>query len=77
MAKKNLFLVSYILDNQPQSCEIESDAQTLTPEQARSTIEARNPDAGANMITDVQVQHMVDRKEDDTTPSHHIQSRVD
>ncbi|MEH6386969.1 MULTISPECIES: hypothetical protein [Pseudomonas] len=74
MAKKNLFLVSYILDNQPQTCEIESDAQTLTPEQALPLIKDKNPDIGTGNVTDVQVQHMVEPKEEGTTPSHHIQS---
>lgn len=72
MGKKNLFLVSYILDNQPATCEIESDAQTLTPEQALTMIKEKNHDAGR--ITDVQVQQMVEPKDDGTTPEHHTPS---
>ena len=53
MGKKNLFLVSYILDNQPATCEVESDAQTLTPEQALTMIKEKNRHTGK--ITDVQV----------------------
>ena len=74
MGKKNLFLVSYILDNQPATCEIEADAQTLTPEQALIMIKEKNLATGTGKITDVQVQKMVEPKDGDTTPEHHIQS---
>lgn len=74
MAEKNLFLVSYILNNQPATCEIEADAQTLTPEQALTMIKEKNPGADAGAITDVQVQKMIEPKDGDTTPEHHIQS---
>lgn len=73
MAKKNLFLVSFILDNQPQSREIESDAETLTPDQALAALRENNPDLATGNVTDVQVQHMVEPKEKGTTPSHHVQ----
>lgn len=74
MAKKNLFLVSFILDNQPQSREIESDAETLTPEQALAALREKHTELAAGRITDVQVQHMVEPKDKGTAPSHHIQS---
>lgn len=69
MGKKNLFLVSYILDNQPATCEIESDAQTLTPEQALTMIKKNSRDSGN--ITDVQVEQMFESKDGGTTPKHH------
>ncbi|WP_150302763.1 hypothetical protein [Pseudomonas saliphila] len=72
MGKKNLFLVSYILDNQPASCEIESDAQTLTPEQALTMIKEQH--SGTGKITDVQVQQMIEPKDGGTTPEHHTPS---
>lgn len=72
MSKKNLFLVSYIQDNQPATCEIESDAQTLTPEQALTMIKEKH--SGTEKITDVQVQQRVDPKDGGTTPEHHTAS---
>ena len=72
MGKKNLFLVSYILDNQPATCEVESDAQTLTTEQALTMIKEKNRHTGK--ITDVQVEQMFESSDGGTTPGHHSPS---
>lgn len=48
------FLVSYIRDNQPESVELEVDAETLTPEQLRPYLESRHlGDLGK--ISDIQI----------------------
>ena len=73
MSNSNRFLVSYIIDNQPQSSEIESEADTLSPEQALEMIRAQNPSMASGNITDVQVQPTQQRNEEDTSPGHNIQ----
>ena len=67
MANNNLFLVSFILDNQPQTSEVTSENDTLTVEQARSIIEAQH---ASGKITDIQVQEMQHPKEHNTSPGH-------
>ena len=73
MSKSKVFLVSYILDNQPQSSEVESEAESLTPEQAKQIIQGQNPSVSVDKITDVQVQPLQGRDKDDTNPGHNIQ----
>lgn len=36
----HLFLISYILDDQPMTCELHSEADTLSREEARRHLEA-------------------------------------
>ena len=73
MSKSKVFLVSYILDNQPQTSEIESEAESLTPEQAKQIIQGQNPSVSPDKITDVQVQPRQERDEESTNPGHNIQ----
>ncbi len=73
MSKSKVFLVSYILDNQPQSSQVESESESLTPEQAKQIIQGQNPAISADKITDVQVQPLQGRDEEDTNPGHNIQ----
>ncbi|WP_394558295.1 hypothetical protein [Aquipseudomonas alcaligenes] len=68
MAKKYLFLVSYILDNQPQSTTLDIDADSLTPDQALHHLHSQH--AGA--ITDVQVSR-IDPKRTSFSPGHYRQ----
>jgi hypothetical protein len=70
MAKKNLFLVSYIIDNQPQSTEIEDEAETLTPDEALRRLHGLHASA---RITDVQVSEIQHPKKPGTTPGHYQQ----
>ncbi|GAB3464941.1 hypothetical protein [Azotobacter salinestris] len=73
MAQKHLFLVSYILDNQPQSTEIESEAETLSVDQAHAHIAALHSAQKPANITDVQVTRILHPKEPGTTPGHYQQ----
>lgn len=73
MAKKHHFLVSYILNNQPQSTEVESDAETLSVDQARFHIAALHTSEKPADITDVQVTKILHPKESGTTPGHYQQ----
>lgn len=74
MSKKHCFLVSYIIDNQPQSTEVEAEEETLTPEQARYYLESLHRSTPNAHITDVQVTKILHSRESGTTPGHYPQS---
>ena len=69
MAKKNAFLVSYILDNQPQSTTVEAEADSMTPEEALARLQTQH---GGGTITDVQVTH-IDPERTAFPPGHYHQ----
>ncbi|GAB1850276.1 hypothetical protein WCE02_15165 [Pseudomonas juntendi] len=69
---QHLFLISYILDNQPGTCEMRSDDETVSDEQARSYLQGLHR-AEASSFTDVQVQRMEHDHEPDTSPAHYQQ----
>lgn len=70
--KKYDFLVSYILDNQPQSTTVQADSQSLTPDQALFYLRALHSRAAPGAITDVQVARIDANKLQDA-PGHHLQ----
>ncbi len=64
------FLVSFIVDNQPTTIEVNSTGDDLTPEQARAHIEA-HPDVNAQgRITDVRITPVL---HSDSEPGHNLQ----
>jgi hypothetical protein len=70
--KKYDFLVSYILDNQPQSTTVQADSQSLTPDQALFYLRSLHTRAASGAITDVQVARIDAQKLHDA-PGHHLQ----
>lgn len=72
MAKKYLFLVSYILDNQPQSTTLDIDSESLTPEQALSHLQSLHTTALPGLITDVQISR-IDPQRTAFSPGHYRQ----
>ena len=72
MAKKRDFLVSYILDNQPRSTTVQSDSESMTPEQALFYLRSLHAEAHSGAITDVQVSS-VDPQKTAASPGHHQQ----
>ena len=55
MTKQKSFVISYLQDNQPKSLTVQSDADTLSTEDARVFIET-SPDNNSNSeITDIEV----------------------
>ncbi|HCL4197341.1 TPA: hypothetical protein N2C35_005330, partial [Pseudomonas aeruginosa] len=50
-----LFLISYILDDQPMTCELHSEADTLSREEARRHLQALHRPLDAEAISDIQV----------------------
>lgn len=72
MAKKNRYLISYILHNQPQSVEIDSTIEGMTPEQARLQLTTINCFEWPDAFTDVQVTHLPHPRSGSPTPAHHF-----
>ncbi|HFQ8919226.1 hypothetical protein [Pseudomonas aeruginosa] len=64
----HLFLISYILDDQPMTCELHSEADTLSREEAR-----RHRPHDAEAISDIQVSKVERTHEPGTTPGHYQQ----
>ncbi|ACO76296.1 hypothetical protein AvCA_00290 [Azotobacter vinelandii CA] len=73
MTRKHHFLVSYILNDQPQSTEVESEAETLSIDQARFHIAALHTAEKPADITDVQVTRILHPKAPGSTPGHYQQ----
>ncbi|GGI92233.1 hypothetical protein [Halopseudomonas pertucinogena] len=68
--REKRFLVSFIVDDQPTTIEVNSTGDDLTPEQARAHIEA-HPDVNANgRITDVRITPVL---HPDSEPGHRYQ----
>lgn len=73
MTKQCEYLISYILDNQPQSTTLQGDEASLTPEQAMTYLQSLHGDAPPGAISDVQVSR-IDPDKLATTPGHRLQS---
>lgn len=65
----HLFLISYIRDNQPCTCELRTDAEDVSVESARSYLQEWYGGDAAS-FTDVQVQRIVHEHEPGTSPAH-------
>jgi len=70
MREKHRFLVSYIIDNQPTTMEVQCAAEHLSPEQARAHVEARHDNRPSEHITDIQVTPVL---HPDSEPGHNYQ----
>ena len=73
MTKKYDFLVSYILDNQPQSVTVQADSETMTPGQALFYLQSLHCAALPGTLTDVQVSR-IDTHKTAVSPRHNLQS---
>ncbi|MBV4455589.1 MULTISPECIES: hypothetical protein [Pseudomonas] len=56
MFEKPHYLVSFIVDNQPQSRTLEHDAHDLDPQLAQTLLKQRFPELKDASLSDVQVQ---------------------
>lgn len=70
MSQKHRFLISYILDNQPLNIEVEGAAEHMTPEQARTHVEARHDNCCSDQITDIRTTPIL---HPDSEPGHNYQ----
>lgn len=66
-----LFLISYILDDQPMTCELYGETETLNREEARRHLEALCQPHDAGTINDIQVSKVKRTHEPGTTPGHY------
>lgn len=66
MSKKYRFLINYHLKNQPQSTEVETEVEALTPEQARFHVESLHTSELPLDITEVQISPITRPKQDAT-----------
>lgn len=73
MSKQREYLISYILNNQPQSITLQADAESLTPEQALAYLQREHGPEASAAISDVQVSH-IDKDKLADAPSHRLQS---
>ena len=64
--------ISYILDNQPGTCELRSEQEDLSREAARDYLQGLHRNE-ASSFTDVQVQRLEHDHEPGTSPGHYQQ----
>lgn len=69
----HLFLISYIRDNQPCTCELRTDAEDISVEGARRYLQEWYGGDAAS-FTDVQVQRIDHEHEPGTSPAHNQRS---
>ncbi|MBC3411071.1 MULTISPECIES: hypothetical protein [Pseudomonas] len=68
----HLYLISYILDNQPGTCELRCDQENLSREDARAYLQGLHRNE-ATSFTDVQVQRIEHEHVRGTSPGHYQQ----
>ncbi len=69
----HLFLISYILDDQPMTCELHSEADGPQPRGGPPPLEALHRPHDAEAISDIQVSKVERTHEPGTTPGHYQQ----
>lgn len=73
MFDKPRYIVSFILDNQPQSRTLEDDRDNLDPQQAEALLKQTFPELKDARLSDVQVQKRTRPDEGDNIPGHYQQ----
>ncbi|MDH4612501.1 hypothetical protein [Pseudomonas sp. BN102] len=73
MPKKTLYLINYILNDQPRSAEVTSDSEAMTPDQARFYLGSIHTFELPEAITDIQVTRIVHPRKEGPTPAHKLQ----
>lgn len=73
MFDKPRYIVSFILDNQPQSRTLEEDLDGLDPQQAEAVLRQAFPELKDARLSDVQVQKRTKPDESDNVPGHYQQ----
>ncbi len=72
MFDSHLFLVSYILNNQPKTAEIRAESDKISVNQARVYLEALHAVNSSDNITDIQVMG-IHHNRPRQTPGHYQQ----
>ncbi|MFG6205906.1 hypothetical protein [Pseudomonas retamae] len=73
MFDKPRYIVSFILDNQPQSRTLEQDLEGLDRQQAEDVLRQTFPELKDARLSDVQVQKRTKPDEGDNVPGHYQQ----
>jgi len=73
MFDKPRYIVSFILDNQPQSRTLQEDLDGLDPQQAEAVLRQAFPELKDAHLSDVQVQKRTKPDEGDNVPGHYQQ----
>jgi hypothetical protein len=73
MFDKPRFIVSFIIDNQPQSRTLEDDRETLAPNEAEALVKQTFAELKGACLSDVQVQKITKLEEGDSIPGHYQQ----
>ncbi len=70
---KHLFLVSYVLNNQPMHEELHSSDERMSVEFARAALEAKHEGESPMNISDIEVSKITRTHEKGETPAHYKQ----
>jgi hypothetical protein len=73
MFDKPKFIVSFIIDNQPQSRTLEDERETLAPHEAEALVKQTFAELKGACLSDVQVQKITKLEEGDSIPGHYQQ----
>ncbi|MDQ0668371.1 hypothetical protein [Pseudomonas sp. W2I6] len=73
MFDKKHYLVSFILDNQPQSRTLEHAHDTLLPDEAQALLKQQFPELKEAALSDVQVQKRTRHDDNSGAPGHYQQ----
>lgn len=73
MSTEHRYIVSFIVDNQPQSRTLVDNRETLEPATAESLVKSTFPEFKDIELTDVQVQKRTKPEEGDNIPGHYQQ----
>jgi hypothetical protein len=74
MLKQRRFIISYILNNQPQSIDVQTEAETISEEEARDYIsESHGVEEKPANITDIQIIGVYHSNDPDVRPGHYQQ----
>jgi hypothetical protein len=73
MFDKPRYIVSFIIDNQPQSRTLEYDSETLEPQEAEALVKQTFPELKDAHFSDVQVQKRTKPEEGGNIPGHYQQ----
>jgi hypothetical protein len=73
MAAESRYIISFIVDNQPQSRVVTHESETLDKQQAETLLKHDFPEFNGVKLTDIQVQKRTKPEEGDNIPGHYQQ----
>ncbi|MCQ6255545.1 hypothetical protein [Pseudomonas sp. Q11] len=73
MSTEHRYIVSFIVNNQPQSRTLLHDRETLEPALAATLVKTTFPEFKDAELSDIQVQKRTKPEEEDNIPGHYQQ----